>query len=145
MPVSKGTRMVYRCSFCGKSQDRVQRLIAGPGGVYICDECVDLCREIIEDEKASQPADGESFAVRYQYPGSVKAFFAGLPTAGDSGESGESGLLSPTVYVEFIGRSGPQQVFLLGHDATGIVVRARGGDDGTVHFYPWSSIFSLTS
>ena len=45
--------MTYRCSFCGKSQDQVQRLIAGPGGVYICDECVDLCREIIEEEQSS--------------------------------------------------------------------------------------------
>ncbi|HEX8733604.1 MAG TPA: ATP-dependent Clp protease ATP-binding subunit ClpX [Ktedonobacterales bacterium] len=52
MANSKGTRMTYRCSFCGKSQDLVQRLIAGPGGVYICDECVDLCREIIEEEQA---------------------------------------------------------------------------------------------
>jgi ATP-dependent Clp protease ATP-binding subunit ClpX len=50
---TKGTRMTYRCSFCGKSQDQVQRLIAGPGGVYICDECVDLCREIIEEEQSS--------------------------------------------------------------------------------------------
>jgi ClpX C4-type zinc finger len=41
----------YRCSFCGKRQDQVQRLIAGPGGVYICDECIDLCREIIEEEQ----------------------------------------------------------------------------------------------
>src|SRR5690348_11158438 len=49
----KGTRMTYRCSFCGKSQDQVQRLIAGPGGVYICDECVELCREIIEEEQSS--------------------------------------------------------------------------------------------
>src|SRR5579885_3376434 len=45
--------MSYRCSFCGKSQDAVQRLIAGPGGVYICDECIDLCREIIEEEQAT--------------------------------------------------------------------------------------------
>jgi ATP-dependent Clp protease ATP-binding subunit ClpX len=45
--------MTYRCSFCGKSQDQVQRLIAGPGGVYICDECVDLCREIIEEEQST--------------------------------------------------------------------------------------------
>jgi ATP-dependent Clp protease ATP-binding subunit ClpX len=47
--------MTYRCSFCGKSQDQVQRLIAGPGGVYICDECIDLCREIIEEEHTSLP------------------------------------------------------------------------------------------
>jgi ATP-dependent Clp protease ATP-binding subunit ClpX len=50
---SKNVRTTYRCSFCGKSQDQVQRLIAGPGGVYICDECIDLCREIIEEEQAT--------------------------------------------------------------------------------------------
>lgn len=50
---SKNLRATYRCSFCGKSQDQVQRLIAGPGGVYICDECIDLCREIIEEEQAT--------------------------------------------------------------------------------------------
>ncbi|MBP1743320.1 MAG: ATP-dependent Clp protease, ATP-binding subunit ClpX [Firmicutes bacterium] len=38
-----------KCSFCGKTQDQVRRLIAGPG-VYICDECIDLCSEIISDE-----------------------------------------------------------------------------------------------
>ena len=38
-----------RCSFCGKNQEQVKRLIAGPG-VYICDECIELCSEIIEDE-----------------------------------------------------------------------------------------------
>jgi alkylhydroperoxidase/carboxymuconolactone decarboxylase family protein YurZ len=45
-------RVQYRCSFCGKSQVQVQRLIAGPGGVYICNECINLCREIIENEQA---------------------------------------------------------------------------------------------
>ncbi len=53
MPNSKNMRTTYRCSFCGKSQEQVQRLIAGPGGVYICDECIDLCREIIEEEQAT--------------------------------------------------------------------------------------------
>ena len=38
-----------KCSFCGKNQDQVKRLIAGPG-VYICDECIELCSEIIADE-----------------------------------------------------------------------------------------------
>ena len=38
-----------RCSFCGKSQDKVVRLVAGQG-VYICDECVDLCTQIIAEE-----------------------------------------------------------------------------------------------
>ncbi len=38
------------CSFCSKAQSRVGKLIAGPGGVYICDECIDLCNLIIEEE-----------------------------------------------------------------------------------------------
>ena len=53
MANSKSARTTYRCSFCGKSQDQVQRLIAGPGGVYICDECIDLCQEIINEEQAT--------------------------------------------------------------------------------------------
>ena len=39
-----------RCSFCNKTQDQVRKLIAGPNGAYICDECVDVCSEIIEEE-----------------------------------------------------------------------------------------------
>jgi ATP-dependent Clp protease ATP-binding subunit ClpX len=50
MATSKGSRLSYQCSFCAKSQDQVKKLIAGPGAVYICDECVELCREIIEEE-----------------------------------------------------------------------------------------------
>jgi len=38
-----------KCSFCGKSQDQVRKLVAGPG-VYICDECIELCTEIVEEE-----------------------------------------------------------------------------------------------
>jgi ATP-dependent Clp protease ATP-binding subunit ClpX len=55
MANSRSSRVLYHCSFCGKNQDQVKRLIAGPGAVYICDECVDLCREII-DEEAAGPA-----------------------------------------------------------------------------------------
>ena len=39
-----------RCSFCNKTQDQVRKLIAGPSGVYICDECVEICSDIIEEE-----------------------------------------------------------------------------------------------
>ncbi len=39
-----------RCSFCGKTQEQVNRLIAGPNGAYICDECIDICAEIIDEE-----------------------------------------------------------------------------------------------
>jgi ATP-dependent Clp protease ATP-binding subunit ClpX len=53
MAGSKNPRVLYRCSFCGKSQEQVHRLIAGPGGVYICDECIDLCQEIIAEEQSA--------------------------------------------------------------------------------------------
>jgi len=51
---------LLKCSFCGKSQKQVKKLIAGPG-VYICDECIDLCNEIIEEElsEASESSFGE--------------------------------------------------------------------------------------
>ena len=43
-----------RCSFCGKTQDQVGRLISGPNGAFICDECVDICAEIIEEENLDE-------------------------------------------------------------------------------------------
>lgn len=46
-----------KCSFCGKSQEQVRKLIAGPG-VYICDECVELCNEILDEELATVPNTG---------------------------------------------------------------------------------------
>ena len=52
-----------KCSFCGKSQDQVKKLIAGPE-VYICDECVDLCNQILDEEffesKDKEGVDGEA-------------------------------------------------------------------------------------
>jgi len=48
-----GSKVTYNCSFCGKNQDQVRRLIAGPGAVYICNECVELCREIIQEDDSS--------------------------------------------------------------------------------------------
>jgi ATP-dependent Clp protease ATP-binding subunit ClpX len=48
-----------KCSFCGKSQDQVRKLIAAPG-VYICDECVDLCNDILEEELYDGPAPAET-------------------------------------------------------------------------------------
>lgn len=47
-----------KCSFCGKSQEQVKRLVAGPG-VYICDECIELCSEIIEEEFEDTKIDAE--------------------------------------------------------------------------------------
>jgi ATP-dependent Clp protease ATP-binding subunit ClpX len=55
MPGSRRSRtQQYFCSFCGKNQEQVRRLIAGPGSVYICDECVELCHEILQEESVHQ-------------------------------------------------------------------------------------------
>ena len=53
MSSRRDNRGQYRCSFCNKAQEEVRRLISGQNGVYICDECVDLCRELIQEEQAS--------------------------------------------------------------------------------------------
>ena len=50
------SRRLYRCSFCGKAQTEVKRLVAGPG-VFICDQCVGLCQQIIK--KKQKPASRE--------------------------------------------------------------------------------------
>src|SRR5437773_1792516 len=63
MPSSRGSRLQYHCSFCGKNQDQVRRLIAGPGSVYICDECVELCREIIHEESAPTTANKKKLPI----------------------------------------------------------------------------------
>jgi ATP-dependent Clp protease ATP-binding subunit ClpX len=56
---SKGDEKLLYCSFCGKSQDEVRKLIAGPS-VYVCDECVELCNDIIRDELQEDDDVGES-------------------------------------------------------------------------------------
>ncbi len=70
--MSKNHDATLYCSFCGKSQHDVKRLIAGPS-VFICDECVDLCNEIIVEEqsqKAATPAKGDAALPR---PAEIKA------------------------------------------------------------------------
>ena len=47
------TRRKPRCSFCGKSQDEVSKLIAGPANTFICSDCVQLCNVILRDEKSA--------------------------------------------------------------------------------------------
>ncbi len=55
MPSRRDSRGQYRCSFCNKAQEEVRRLISGQNGVYICDECVELCRELIQEEQEPAP------------------------------------------------------------------------------------------
>ena len=56
MPTSRSGQSTYNCSFCGKAQGQVTRLIAGPDRVFICDECVALCGQIITEESPAAPA-----------------------------------------------------------------------------------------
>lgn len=65
-----------RCSFCNKTQDQVRKLIAGPNGAYICDECVDVCSEIIEEElEFGDDGRWNAFAdINLLKPEEIKAF-----------------------------------------------------------------------
>ena len=58
-----------RCSFCGKEKSKVKKLIAGPDGVFICDECIDLCRDMM----AKMPANTEQEKVELKKPAEIKA------------------------------------------------------------------------
>lgn len=64
-------RKQLRCSFCNKTQDQVRKLIAGPG-VYICDECIEICSEIIEEEFEGEPVNNSD--INLLKPAEIKAF-----------------------------------------------------------------------
>lgn len=65
-----------RCSFCGKTQDQVNRLISGPNGAFICDECIDICAEILEEEGVEGHEDKSSAKddINLVTPEELKAF-----------------------------------------------------------------------
>ncbi len=62
-----------RCSFCNKSQDQVRKLIAGPNGAYICDECVDVCADIIDEELDDELLE-DSIGINLMKPKEMKEF-----------------------------------------------------------------------
>ena len=61
-----------RCSFCNKSEDQVRKLISGPDGVYICDECIEICSEIVEDELEEEYLEEEG--INLLKPEEIKTF-----------------------------------------------------------------------
>lgn len=63
-----------RCSFCGKSDGQVRKLIAGPNGAYICDECVEICAEIIEEELEDEETLQELSDINLLKPMEIKEF-----------------------------------------------------------------------
>ncbi|WP_367566083.1 ATP-dependent Clp protease ATP-binding subunit ClpX [Lacrimispora sp.] len=94
MPIRTDDKI--RCSFCGKSQDQVKKLIAGSNNVYICDECIDLCAEILEEEfddqeEAQSPDFGE---INLMKPKEIKEFLDDYVI----GQDGAKKVLSVAVY-----------------------------------------------
>ena len=92
MSTNKKTPTGLSCSFCGKSQKEVKKLIAGPG-VYICDECIDLCNDIIAEEREKEVhVEGEGFKV--PKPQEIKEFLDGYVI----GQDGAKKALSVAVH-----------------------------------------------
>ena len=73
MAVTQDSSDLLKCSFCGKSQKQVRKLIAG-GGVYICDECIELCNEIIEEELAGTQSQDSGEEGKLPRPSEITAF-----------------------------------------------------------------------
>jgi len=71
--MTKNSDDKVRCSFCNKPQEQVRKLIAGPAGVYICDECIDICAEIMEEEYEDEPAQ-EGMDINLLKPAQIKEF-----------------------------------------------------------------------
>src|SRR4029077_6000422 len=84
------TGELLKCSFCGKSQKQVKKLIAGPG-VYICDECIELCNESIEEEL---PETAELTFDNLPNPREVRAFLDDYVVGQDDAKK----ILSVAVY-----------------------------------------------
>ena len=63
-----------RCSFCNKTEDQVRKLVAGPGNVFICDECIDICAEIIEEELEEEEREIDVDGIRLPKPVQIKEF-----------------------------------------------------------------------
>ncbi|MBE5890661.1 MAG: ATP-dependent Clp protease ATP-binding subunit ClpX [Lachnospiraceae bacterium] len=77
MAGKKNDEELVFCSFCGKNQHQVGRMISGPGGAFICDECIDICNEIIEEEMGGfKPEDDKdkSGEINLLKPEALKAF-----------------------------------------------------------------------
>lgn len=71
--MTKNSDDKIRCSFCNKTQNQVRKLIAGPAGVYICDECIDICAEIMEEEYDDEPVQ-EGVEINLLKPVEIKEF-----------------------------------------------------------------------
>ena len=72
---SRSDNKQFRCSFCNKTQNQVRKLIAGPSGVYICDECIDICSDILDEELEDDEQDvRERQEINLLKPKEIKKF-----------------------------------------------------------------------
>ena len=96
------TEKVLHCSFCGKNQHEVKKLIAGPS-VFICDECIDLCNDIIRDEVPAEGASSKPAKSDLPTPSEIKGSLdqyvigqdAAKPCAHGAGNAGLNGREHP--------------------------------------------------
>ena len=127
MPRKKGETDVLRCSFCNKNQRDVKKLIAGPT-VYICDECVDICLDIIAEERDTQEQKTKS---HIPTPVEIKDFLAEYVIGQDRAKK----KLAVAVYnhykrLEMSKRKGEVEIaksniMLIGNTGTGKTLLAR--------------------
>ena len=92
--MTKNSDDKVRCSFCNKTQDQVRKLIAGPSGVYICDECIDICAEIMEEEYDNEPVKEDRGEINLLKPVEIKEFLDDYVIGQDSAKK----VLSVAVY-----------------------------------------------
>jgi len=77
------------CSFCGKSEDEIAKLVAGPSGIYICDECVGLCDDILAAPTSAEEAAAHRAAFEHR---SVSEILEALPAVARTADAVESDL-----------------------------------------------------
>ena len=95
-----------RCSFCNKTQDQVRKLIAGPAGVYICDECVEICADIVEEEYEDEIEEEEEFTINLLKPVEIKEFLDDYVI----GQEEAKKVLSVAVYNHYKRVTAPQDI-----------------------------------
>ena len=78
-----------RCSFCNKTQDQVRKMIAGPAGVYICDECVEICADIVDEgyEEEEEVEEAE-FDINLLKPVEIRDFLDEYENGQDEAKKG---------------------------------------------------------
>ena len=70
-----------RCSFCGKPRELAKRLIAGPDGVYICDECVDICKDVLEREEKKNKEENFTLLKPHEIKAELDKYIVGQDKA----------------------------------------------------------------